>query len=153
MQNFCTVPEDMAMPIPENLSFEEAAAIPETFLTAYQALKWVGTVQNKETVLIHAAGSGVGTSAIQLCKNLFNTRILATAGKERKLKAAEKLGADFTYNYQKVDFPEAIESDIGSDEIDLIVDFIGGSYWNQNMSVLAQDGRLVILYPCWAATR
>lgn len=142
---FCTVPADMAMPIPENLSFEEAAAIPETFLTAYQALKWVGEVQNKETVLIHAAGSGVGTSAIQLCKHLFNTQILATAGKDHKLESARKLGADFTYNYKKVNFADAIESDIGADAVDLIIDFVGASYWDSNIKLLAQDGRLVIL--------
>lgn len=142
---FCVIPEQVAMPIPDNLSFKEAAAIPETFLTAYQALKWIGEMGNEETVLIHAAGSGVGTSAIQLSRQLFNARILATAGKKRKLESATELGADYTYNYKKADWADQIEQDLGADAVDLIIDFVGAPYWNQNMKVLAEDGRLVIL--------
>ncbi|MDR8391736.1 NAD(P)H-quinone oxidoreductase [Aliifodinibius sp. S!AR15-10] len=142
---FCVIHEEMAMPIPDNLSFEEAAAIPETFLTAYQALHWVGQLQPKETVLIHAAGSGVGTSAIQLSSHLSEARILATAGKDRKLETAQTLGADFTYNYKKVNFSDQIERDLGSNSVDLIIDFVGASYWNKNINVLAKDGRLVLL--------
>ncbi|MFH5884910.1 NAD(P)H-quinone oxidoreductase [Halalkalibaculum sp. DA3122] len=142
---FCVIPADMAMPVPGNLSFTEAAAIPETFLTAYQALKWVGEIRENETVLIHAAGSGVGTSAIQLCRHLFNTRVLATAGKKRKLETARELGADFTYNYKRNDWAQQVEQELGKHAADLILDFVGASYWNQNISVLAEDGRLVLL--------
>jgi len=142
---FCTVHEDMAMPIPESINLKEAAAIPETFLTAYQALGWLGKLKRDETVLIHAGGSGVGTSAIQLARHLFNARIITTAGKKRKLEACRKLGADFAYNYRKKDFAEEIDNDIGPNAVNLIIDFVGAPYWEQNIEVLAIDGSLVIL--------
>ncbi|WP_138432124.1 NAD(P)H-quinone oxidoreductase [Fodinibius saliphilus] len=142
---FCTIHEDMAMPIPEDLSFEEAAAIPETFLTAFQAIDWLGKLQQEETILIHAAGSGVGTSAIQLAQHLFNARIIATAGKAHKLETAKKLGADFAYNYKKQNYAQEIISDIGADTVDLVIDFIGKPYWHKNMEIIATDGRIVYL--------
>jgi len=142
---YCTIPEDMAMAIPEYLSFEEAAAIPETFLTAFQALDWLGKLQMKETVLIHAAGSGVGTSAIQLANQLYDARIIATASKQHKLDTAKELGANFAYNYKEQNYAEEIIGDIGKDSVDLILDFIGKPYWHKNMEVLAMDGRVVYL--------
>lgn len=142
---YCTLHEDMAMPIPDNLSFTEAAAIPETFLTAFQALHWLGKLQQDETVLIHAAGSGVGTSAIQLAKHLYNARIIGTAGKQHKLDTAKKLGAHFAYNYKEQNFADEIRRDIGSEEVNLIIDFIGEPYWQKNIESLATDGRLVYL--------
>ncbi|MDZ7658650.1 NAD(P)H-quinone oxidoreductase [Fodinibius sp.] len=142
---YCTIHEDMAMEIPENLSFEKAAAIPETFLTAFQALDWLGKLQEKETVLIHAAGSGVGTSAIQLAHHLFDAQIIATAGKQHKLDTAKELGADFAYNYKEQNYAKEIINDIGKDSVDVIVDFIGKPYWHKNMDVLAMDGRVVYL--------
>ena len=142
---FCTLHEDMALPIPENLSFEEAAAMPETFMTAFQALSWLGNLKQLETVLIHAGGSGVGTSAIQLARKLFNARIVTTAGKDRKLEACRNLGADFAYNYKTQDFAKEIKKEVGKDSVNLVVDFIGAPYWEQNIEVLATDGRLVYL--------
>ncbi|MCW9708537.1 NAD(P)H-quinone oxidoreductase [Fodinibius salsisoli] len=142
---YCTLHEDMAMSIPGNFSFTEAAAIPETFLTAFQALDWLGKLQQKETVLIHAAGSGVGTSAIQLAKHLYKARIIGTAGKQHKLDTAKQLGADFAYNYKEQNFAQEISRDIGPDSVNLIIDFIGEPYWHKNMDVLAVDGRLVYL--------
>lgn len=142
---YCTIHEDMAMEIPENLSFEEAAAIPETFLTAFQALDWLGKLQKQETVLIHAAGSGVGTSAIQLAHHLYSARIIATAGKQHKLDTAKELGANYAYNYKEQNYAEEIISDVGPDSVDVIIDFIGKPYWHKNMEVLAMDGRVVYL--------
>lgn len=142
---FCVTHEDMAMPLPENISFEEAAAIPETFLTAYQALIWLGELQHKETVLIHAGGSGVGTSAIQLARHLCDATIITTAGKKRKLETCKEIGADFAYHYRKQDFAKEISKDIGEHSVNLIIDFIGAPYWDQNIDVLATDGRLVYL--------
>lgn len=142
---FCVVHEGMAMEIPESMSFKEAAAIPETFLTAYQALSWLGKLERNETVLIHAGGSGVGTSAIQLARQLFNARILTTAGKKQKLETCRKLGADFTYNYQKENFVKEITKDIGKNSVDLIIDFVGAQYWEKNIEALAEDGRMIIL--------
>lgn len=142
---YCTIPADMGMRIPENLSFTEAAAVPETFLTAFQALHWLGELKEKETVLIHAAGSGVGTSAIQLARHLYRARILTTAGKERKLDTAKELGADYAFHYEKQNFAEEITAALGEEPVDLIIDFIGEPYWRKNMEVLATDGRLVYL--------
>jgi putative PIG3 family NAD(P)H quinone oxidoreductase len=142
---YCTVHEDMAMPVPGSLSFKEAAAIPETFLTAYQALVWLGKLAEGETVLIHAGGSGVGTSAIQLANKLCHARIITTAGKQHKLEAARQLGAEFAYNYKTQRFADEITDTIGPNSVDLIIDFIGKPYWHQNMEVLATDGRLVYL--------
>jgi len=142
---YCTIHEDMAMEIPENLPFDKAAAIPETFLTAFQALDWLGKLQEKETVLIHAAGSGVGTSAIQLAHHLYDAQIIATAGKQHKLDAAKELGANFAYNYKQQNYAEEIISDVGPDSVDVVVDFIGKPYWHKNMEVMAMDGRVVYL--------
>jgi len=142
---YCTTHEDMAMEIPENLSFEEAAAIPETFLTAFQALDRLGKLQEKETVLIHAAGSGVGTTAIQLADHLYDAQIIATAGKQHKLDTAKELGANFTYNYKEQNYAEEIIRDIGTDSVDVVIDFIGKPYWHKNMEVLAMDGRVIYL--------
>lgn len=142
---YCTIHEEMAVAIPEILSFSEAAAIPETFITAFQALAWLGELQKSETVLIHAGGSGVGTSAIQLSRHLFGAEIITTAGKQHKLDTARELGADYTYNYKTQNFAEEIASRLGSDSVDLIIDFIGEPYWEKNMRVLAADGRLVYL--------
>lgn len=142
---YCTIHEDLAMSIPNNLSFEDAAGIPETFLTAFQAIDWLGKLQNQQTVLIHAAGSGVGTSAIQLAHRLYDARIIGTAGKQYKLETAEALGADFVYNYKEQNYAEGIINDIGPDSVDLVIDFIGKPYWHKNMDILAMDGRVVYL--------
>ncbi|MGD8746887.1 MAG: NAD(P)H-quinone oxidoreductase [Balneolaceae bacterium] len=142
---FCVIHEDMAMQIPANMSFTEAAAVPETFLTAFQALDWLGKLQKDETVLIHAGGSGVGTAAIQLAHRLIGARVITTAGKEHKLEQAYKLGANFCYNYKKQDFAEEIDGNLGPNAVDLIIDFIGAPYWNQNIEILATDGRVVYL--------
>lgn len=142
---YCSIHKDMAIAMPENLSFEEAAAIPETFLTAFQALDWLAELQDQETVLIHAAGSGVGTSAIQLAHQLYDARIIATAGKQRKLDTAKELGAEHTYNYKEQNYAEEIISTIGPYSVDVVLDFIGKPYWHKNMEVLAMDGRAVYL--------
>jgi len=142
---YCVCHEEMLMPVPESLSFEEAAAIPETFLTAFQALGWLGALQQKETVLIHAGGSGVGTSAIQLARHLYDATIITTAGKQHKLDACKEIGANFAYNYKTQDFSEEIENDLGKDPVNLVIDFIGAPYWERNIDVLALDGRLVYL--------
>lgn len=142
---YCTLHEDMAMAIPDNLSFTEAAATPETFLTAFQSLDWLGQLQERETVLIHAGGSGVGTSAIQLARHLYDAQIITTAGKQYKLDSAKELGADFAYNYKTQNYAEEIKKDIGPESVDLIIDFIGKPYWHKNMEVLGMDGRVVYL--------
>jgi len=142
---YCVIPEAHAMPIPDLLSFEEAAGIPETFLTAYQGLFWIGELFDNETVLIHAGGSGVGTAAIQLANQLSETRIITTAGSTSKLELCRDLGADLAINYKDENFKKVIEAEFGRSKVDVILDFIGASYWDQNVDLLAHDGRLVQL--------
>lgn len=141
---YVTMPEAMALPIPENFGFAEAAAIPEVFLTAYQTLFWIGRLQQGETVLIHAGASGVGTAAIQLARETGAT-ILATAGAERKLEVCRNLGAYEAINYKEGPFAPKVLEATSNRGVDLILDFVGASYWEQNMSVLATDGRLVLI--------
>lgn len=142
---FCTIHQGLAMPIPDILSFEEAAALPEVFLTAYQALTYLGNVNFGETILIHAGGSGVGTAAIQLAKRLFGCRVITTAGKKHKLNKCLELGAELAINYKKKSFDELIENRYGKNAVDLVIDFIGAPYWEKNIRCLGMDGRLVYL--------
>ncbi|CAN5471441.1 NAD(P)H-quinone oxidoreductase [soil metagenome] len=142
---YCVIPEAHAMPIPESLSFEEAAGISETFLTACQGLLWNVEISDDETVLIHAGASGVGTSAIQIAKLLFNARVIVTAGSIEKLNLCKSLGADIGINYKTEEFADVIEKEIGESSVDLILDFVGSPYWHQNIQVLAIDGRMVLL--------
>lgn len=142
---YCTIPEELSLPIPRGWSFEEAAALPEVFLTAWQALVWLGQIGEGETVLIHAGASGVGTAAIQLANRLFGCRVITTAGSEEKLEVCRNLGADLAINYQEEEFSERIRSETGPESVDLIIDFIGAPYWEKNLNSLSQDGRLIIL--------
>lgn len=142
---YCAIQQNMAMLIPDELSFEEAAAIPEVFLTAYQAIDWLGGLSGGETVLIHAGASGVGTAAIQLAKQLYEARVITTAGTDQKNRLCENLGSNLSINYKKRDFSEEIESAFGKECVDVIIDFVGSPYWSKNIKILAMDGRLVYL--------
>jgi len=142
---YCTIHEEMALSIPDFMSFEEAAAIPEVFLTAYQALMWLGDLKDEETVLIHAGASGVGTAAIQLAKHLKKAQIAVTAGSKEKLDLCRSLGATLQINYKEQDFAEKIRERFGENSVDLIIDFVGSPYWENNISSLGMDGRLVYL--------
>src|SRR5699024_10568557 len=104
---YVVMPADRAILKPDNLSFEEAAAIPEVFLTAYQTLFWIGNLHAGETVLIHAGGSGVGTAAIQLAKQI-GANVITTAGSKEKLDFCKFLGADHGINYKKQHFDEEV---------------------------------------------
>lgn len=141
----CTIHEEMAMLMPDFMSFEEAAAIPEVFLTAYQSLIWLGELKDKETVLVHAGASGVGTAAIQLAKKLKSARIAVTAGSKEKLDLCRSLGSTLQINYKEENFAKKIEERFGENSVDLIIDFVGSPYWEKNISSLAMDGRVVYL--------
>ena len=133
----------MAMKIPASLSFEEAAAIPEVFLTAFQALYWHGRLRRGDHVLIHAGASGVGTAAIQMAKATGAT-VFVTASAP-KHDACLALGADLAIDYKNEDFAARIADATGGSGVDLIIDFIGAAYFEQNIKSLALDGFLVLL--------
>lgn len=137
------VHEDMLMPIPDNLSFEQAAAIPEVFLTAYQVLVYLAKVQKGQRVLIHAGASGVGTAAIQMVRKIgAQCMVTASAGKHERCL---RLGADRAVDYNKEDFEEEVLEWTSGEGVEVIVDVIGGSYLPKNLRCLHTDGRLIQL--------
>ena len=138
------VHERMLMPVPANLSFVQAASIPEVFLTAYDAMFLQCDLRMGESVLIHAAGSGVGTAAIQLA-SAQGCRVFGTAGSQEKLEKAGALGLDVGIEYHTQDFAEVIKERTGGRGVDVILDVIGGPYWDQNIASLALKGRMVIV--------
>jgi putative PIG3 family NAD(P)H quinone oxidoreductase len=141
---YVAVDERLCMPIPENLLFTEAAALPESFLTAYQALFLIGELQPEQTVLIHAGGSGVGTAAIQLAKAAGARVIITTRTQEKLIKCLE-LGADSGFNTQAEPFADKLLEGTEGHGADLILDFVGADYYKQNIEVLATGGALIFL--------
>lgn len=142
---YVTLPADRAMRIPPSFTFEQAAAIPEVFLTAYQTLFWHGKLSKKETVLIHAGGSGVGTAAIQLAKKLVDAKVMVTAGSQEKLNFCRQLGADILINYKEQSFEEEVLKETGDAGVDVILDFVGASYWDRNLRSVKQGGRWILI--------
>ena len=140
---YAVLPAPMAMPVPAILSFEEAAAIPEVFLTAFQALCWLGQLQEGERVLIHAGASGVGTAAIQLARAIGAVPYVTASAP--KHDACLALGAEAAIDYKTEDFAARIADLTDGQGADVILDFIGASYFEANIQSLARDGRLVIL--------
>ncbi|KAI8373079.1 NAD(P)H quinone oxidoreductase, PIG3 family [Radiomyces spectabilis] len=142
---YAAIDERLAICKPDSLSFEEAAAIPETWFTAYQALFFVGNLEPGMDVLIHAGASGVGIAAIQLAKHAGAKRIFITAGSDEKLEFCKSLGATTAINYKTQDWAEVIAKETDNKGVNVIVDFIGKNYWQQNLQTLAVDGHMVIL--------
>lgn len=140
---YAVIHRDLAIPLLPSLSFEEAAAIPEVFLTAFQALHWYGEIDKSKRVLIHAGASGVGTAAIQLVRAAGATAyVTASAGKH---ETCLELGAEAAIDYKKDDFAERIAELTDGSGVDIIIDFIGAPYFDQNVHSLAVDGRWILL--------
>ncbi len=139
-----TIDARMAIPVPRSLSFVEAAAIPEAFLTAREALFSVGKLQPQDAVLIHAAAGGVGSAAVQLAK-VNGATVFATAGSEQKLKFVESIGAKFAVNYKTSDFASVIKEVTGGNGVHVVLDCIGASYWEQHARCMADGGRCVVI--------
>lgn len=135
--------EDMAIPIPDGMSFEEAAAIPEAFLTAQEGLFGLGGLEAGQTVLVHAAAGGVGSAGVQLA-HLAGGRVIGTAGSAEKLELVKRLGADLCVNYKTQDFAEEAKT-FEPRGVNLVLDFVGGSYWEKHAQCLAIGGRCVVI--------
>ena len=133
----------MLLKLPERLSFTKAAAIPEVFLTAFQALHWIARLQPDETVLIHAGASGVGTAAIQLVRLAGAVPIVTASA--HKHQQVEDIGAARSIDYQSEDFAEAVKDYTAGKGADVILDFVGGPYLKKNLEAVAIDGRMVSL--------
>lgn len=134
----------LAMKVPGALSWAEAGATPEVFITAHDALLQCGMTAG-DTVLIHAAGSGVGVAAIQIAQLLGARMVLGTAGSDEKIERARALGLDVGINYRAKDFAEETLRATGGRGADVILDVIGADYWERNMKALALKGRMVIV--------
>ena len=140
---YATIAGSLALPWPKGFDAVQAAAVPEVFLTAFQALRWLAQLQESERVLVHAGASGVGTAAIQLAKAM-GTEVLVTAS-GGKHELCKSLGATLAIDYKKEDFAERVAAYTDGRGVDVIVDFIGGAYFQQNLEALATEGRLVML--------
>jgi len=140
--DYCLASESLCLPLPENLSFIEAAALPETFFTVWSNVFDRAKLKPGETLLAHGGGSGIGVTAIQLAK-AFGAKVIVTAGSEVKCRFCLELGADAAINYREQDFVEEIRYATGSQGVDVILDIVGGDYFPRNLDCLACDGRLV----------
>jgi NADPH:quinone reductase-like Zn-dependent oxidoreductase len=141
-------PEYSAIQIPDDLSFEEAAATPLVFLTAWHMLMARAALQPGEDVLVLAASSGVGSAAIQIAK-LFHCRVISTAGGEAKLAKAKELGADHVIDHYGQDISAEVKKITGRRGVDVVVEHVGTATWQKSMESLAPAGRLVT---CGATT-
>jgi len=139
---YLCVHEREAMLAPKGMSWEDAAAIPEAFLTANDALFNRLALRTGETVLIHAVGSGVGTAALQIA-SVAGARVVGTARTAEKLERAKKLGLDVAIDASRGDWAAQVEGAIGEERVHALVDLVGGSYLEGNLRVMALLGRIV----------
>ena len=136
------VPEHWVLPMSQKYSFEEWASSPLAALTAYHMLVTRANVRRGETVLVHAAGSGIGSMAIQLAKHL-GAKVFTTVGDEKKVSRAKKLGADEVILYKVEDFSDKARSLTGGRGVDVVFEHIGPETWPKNLACLARGGRMV----------
>ena len=145
---FVKLPAVNVVPIPSGLDFNEAAAIPLVSLTAWHMLVTLAKLQRGETVLVHGAGSGVGSMAIQIAK-LIGAHVITTAGSEEKLMKAKTLGADELINYSAKDFVEEVKRITEKRGVDVVFEHIGGAVLEKSIPLMSKGGRLVT---CGATT-
>jgi len=145
---YVKIPAVNALPCPENLSFEEAAAVPLVFMTAWHMLVTRCSIRGGDDVLIVGAGSGVGSAAVQIAK-YFHARVLATAGSEEKLKQASQLGADQVIDHSRQSIRSEVKRLTAKRGVDIVFEHVGSATWEESLSSLAAGGRLVT---CGATT-
>lgn len=138
----CLAPETHVYPVPETMSWHQAVVFPTAWMTAHHALFDVGQLRAGETVMIHAAGSGVSMAAIQWAKWAGAT-VLATAGSQMKIDKALELGADFACNNREEDLPAWARANTAGRGVDMVFDHVGEALWQASMFSLAPRGRLV----------
>ena len=141
---YCLAPVAQTLPVPRGMDLADAAALPETFFTVWTNVFDRAALQPGESLLVHGGSSGIGTTAIQLAKNLGAT-VYATAGSAEKCALCVSLGASEAINYKDVDFEEAMRSSTGGRGVDVVLDMVGGDYIPKNLRLLAPEGRLVFI--------
>lgn len=139
---YCTVPIAQCLPIPDGLSMEEAASLPETFFTVWSNLVKRAHIQAGDSLLIHGGSSGIGTTAIQIAK-ILGAEVHVTVGNANKAQACMQLGADHAIIYHESNFVEAVRAHKNGKGVDVILDMVGGDYIQRNIDLLNEDGRLV----------
>lgn len=145
---YVAAPDYAVIPIPDDLPFTEAAAVPLVFLTAWHMLLTRARLEPGEDVLVIAGTSGVGTAAIQIAK-LLHCRVIATAGGEAKLEASRRLGADFVIDHYKQDIAAEVKRITGRRGVDVAFEHAGAATWQASVHSLARAGRVVT---CGATT-
>lgn len=141
---YCVAPAGQCLPVPAGFTLEQAAALPENHFTVWTNVFDRGRLASGETLLVHGGASGIGTTAIQLARAL-GSRVIATAGSERKTAVCRELGAERVVNYREEDFVEAVKAFADGRGADVILDMVGGDYIARDLEVLAVDGRLVLI--------
>lgn len=141
---YCVAPAGQCLPVPENISMQEAAALPETLFTVWGNLFNRGFAREGETVLVHGGTSGIGTTAIMLGK-LTGLNVIVTCGSDQKCTAAKHIGADHAINYKTQDFVEEVKSITDGQGVEIVLDMVAGDYVPRNLQCLKEDGRHVTI--------
>ncbi|HLX13192.1 MAG TPA: zinc-binding dehydrogenase [Bacteroidota bacterium] len=139
---FVKIPARCAVPFPPVLKFTEAASVPAVFLTAWHMLCTLAQMREGDIVLVHGAGSGVGSAAIQIAK-AFGARVITTAGSKEKLAKAKALGADDLINYNEQDFAEEVKKLTAKRGVDIVFEHIGGEVFQKSLPIVRKGGRIV----------
>lgn len=144
---YIRLPETNVMPKPAHLTWEEAASVPENFLTAFQALILIAQCKQGDDVLVHAGASGVGIAAIQLARFYGAKTVTATTSTQKKIDFLLRMpnGATHAVNYKTQDFFEETQKITNKKGVDVIIDFVGRSHWHKNIASFAKDGRMTLL--------
>jgi NADPH2:quinone reductase len=140
----CAVPENLAMPVPDGLDFEQAAGFTITYSTSYHALVQHAALREGETVLVLGAAGGVGITAVEIAKAL-GARVIAAASTDEKLEFARSAGADETINYTETSLKEAVREITGGEGADVIYDPVGGGIGEQALRSIARGGRYLVI--------
>jgi putative PIG3 family NAD(P)H quinone oxidoreductase len=138
---YCTTPAGFCLPLPPGLSMRDAACVPETYFTVWNNLFERIHFDAGESVLIHGGTSGIGLTAIQLCK-AFGATVYTTAGSDEKVAFCRTIGADFALNYKTQDWAAELWQLTGKKGVNVVLDMVGGDYVQKNLRSLANDGRM-----------
>lgn len=142
---YCIVPELQTMPIPQGMTFVEAASLPEVYFTAWNNIVLLGRLAEREKLLIQGGTSGVGLAAIQIAIQLFDATVFATASSAEKRDVCRQFGVVEAFDYREEDWSKQVLASTGGEGVDLILDAQAGPYTQLELDLLSDDGRLVLI--------